>query len=338
VCWSKETPYEIRMVHRVYASQVLHQHLQQQQLLQGGIDGAGVAPTSAALQPLTPLATSILEGIAVLDDWGAWEWNLRFVAVLTAGALWLVRRALGKKRGVDWYAFVHAVLTATGSLACVYLDVASSESFEPHVPEPLRSCRCSGPLTSLHRILPAITMGYSLFDFLDGITISVDFALHGSATLFVMAFYCEIGAPHFITPMLLMEVSTVFLTVVRADFFTERMAMANQLLFALNFFLFRLVVVPLVWLKHIVVMAEERTSDTFRECFPPYFFPVSLVFGVFFHLLNAYWFVKIAKKARRKITGIEPVKADNDIYDRDVVNGSAEKRLQENNDKARKAD
>lgn len=62
------------------------------------------------------------------------------------------------------------------------------------------------PLTSLHRILPAITMGYSVFDMLDGFHLRLDFLLHGGATFLVMALFVQNDVPHLVTSMLLMEV------------------------------------------------------------------------------------------------------------------------------------
>jgi len=283
------------------ASEFLSQQRQQR------LDGTGGGA-------MTPLTESILTHIELLDGWGAWEWNLRYVAAAAAVLFWLVRSTMRKKRGVDWYALLHALITASGSLACVYLDAVASEALTGE-PEPARSCRCHGPLTSLHRILPAVTMGYALFDLIDGFTISVDFALHGLATFFLMAYFTEHDLPQFITPMLLMEVSTLFLTVVRADFFSPTMAMANQLLFALNFFLFRLVVCPLIWLKIILVLYQEQSGGQSSSCLPSHFGVVVLLFGTFFHVLNGYWFVKIVKKARRKMAGIEGVQANNDFVD-----------------------
>ena len=75
--------------------------------------------------------------------------------------------------------------------------------------EPLRSVTCQGPLTSLHRIIPMITMGYSVLDLLDGVSLGVDFLAHGAATLTIMGFFIYKDIPHVIVPMLLMEVCLV---------------------------------------------------------------------------------------------------------------------------------
>jgi hypothetical protein len=271
-----------------------------------------------------PVTTGILSCISILDQYGAWTWNLRVVGLVTVLGLWCVRAALQKKRGIDWYAFLHALVSGLGSMACVYLDVFAAETLTG-TSEPLRSCQCEGPLTSLHRILPAITMGYSMFDLLDGFTISIDFALHGLSTLSVMAFFCEHNAPHIIAPMLLMEVSTIPLTLVRADFVSPSVTAMIQASFAILFFIFRVVFVPSVWFKLMTTMNEQRSLPVYQACFPPYFMPFAFGFGMIFHCLNAFWFIKIVKKIRRKMLGIEGVQANNKLDEREHQNGHQKK-------------
>jgi hypothetical protein len=250
-----------------------------------------------------------------LDDNGAWEWNLNYVAICTTIILGCIRLVFKKYRGIDWYAFIHAVISASGSLACLYLNAISSSQISP-IAEPLRSIQCYGPLTSLHRILPAITMGYSIFDFLDGLTISVDFVLHGFVTFSVMYTFIHIfHAPHIMSPMLFMEGSTVFLTIVKADFFPSSIVLLNQMCFTFAFFLCRLVVVPIFWLQLIMTMYEHRNEPQFQKCFPSYFLLSSFMFGMFYNVLNTYWFFKIIRKARRKILGIEKPTENNDLSD-----------------------
>ena len=68
--------------------------------------------------------------------------------------------------------------------------------------------QCGGPMTSLHRILPAITLGYSVTDLINGFAIGKpDFILHGFATCAVMLIFCELNVPHTIVQMLVMEVN-----------------------------------------------------------------------------------------------------------------------------------
>lgn len=260
------------------------------------------------------LTRSLLGVISNLDNYGARTWNLRYVAVATTIVLGGVRVVFQKKRGIDWYAFLHAIVSASGSLACLYLDVMASKRLTGFS-EPFRSVQCHGPLTSLHRILPAITMGYSIFDLIDGLTISVDFALHGAATLAVMTLFVEIGAPHIMAPMLFMEGSTVFLTMVKADFVPDRLAMLNQACFVFSFFVCRIVVVPSFWANLMLIMWQNKSEPSFQDCFPSYFIHACFLFGMFYNLLNGYWFTKIVKKARRRILGIEKHNEQNDLAD-----------------------
>ena len=260
------------------------------------------------------LSIHLLHGISHLDRWGAWTWNLRHVAIVTALTLGAVRLYCQKYRGIDWYAFIHALVSSSGSFACLYLNFVASQQLTG-MPEPLRSIQCHGPLTSLHRILPAITMGYSIFDFLDGLTISIDFVVHGVVTFAVMAFFVEINGPHIMAPMLFMEGSTIFLTIVKADFFPDIMVVLNQASFVVSFFLCRLVVVPYFWVHLIRQMYDHRNDPRFQNCFPAYFMYACFIFGMFYNMLNTYWFVKIVRKARRRLLGIEKPTEKNDLAD-----------------------
>jgi hypothetical protein len=141
---------------------------------------------------LDPLSSWLLHAIdKYLDSLGAWTWNTRAIAIGSALLLLGVRLVLKKRGGVDWYALIHAIITGGGSILCVYLDFQATPVLTG-LHEPARSLQCYGPLTSLHRLLPAITMGYSIFDLIDGIFLGPDFLLHGFATLIVFSFYVEV--------------------------------------------------------------------------------------------------------------------------------------------------
>lgn len=257
---------------------------------------------------------TLLSWIAILDSrYGAQEWSLHLVAVTTAIFLLVIRLVLHKKRGVDWYALIHALVSGWASLAIVYLNFFAAEKMTG-VPEPLRSVVCQGPLTSLHRILPAITMGYALFDLLDGFTLGPDFILHGAATFCMMAFFVEQEMSEVVAPFLIMEVSTIFLTTVRADFFTPTITMITQALFVLNFFMFRIILTPIMWLELVWTMHNTQRRGTEESCLDSSFWPV-LVGGLLFHMLNGFWFFKIVKKVRRKMSGKEGIQSNNELKD-----------------------
>mmetsp|Transcript_2991 Transcript_2991/g.4017 ORF Transcript_2991/g.4017 Transcript_2991/m.4017 type:complete len:272 (-) Transcript_2991:266-1081(-) len=260
------------------------------------------------------MSRQVLGFIAILDKSGLATVNLNVVGAVTFFILLGIRFTLKKYRGVDWYAFLHAIVSGSGSLLAVYLDANAAYALTG-LGEPLRSCMCHGPLTSLHRILPAITMGYSLLDLLDGLGLGIDFALHGIFTFSVMIVFIQLNAPHVVTPFLLMEVSTINLTLVRADFFSDTVALVNQACFAFLFFLFRIVVCPYLWAKLCWTMYEERNNEVYQNCFSPYVLPITFVFGAFFHILNSFWFYKILRKIKRKASGSEGIKANNDLVE-----------------------
>jgi hypothetical protein len=277
-------------------------------------------------EELGPLTRSIISFCVVLDDAGAWTWNLRIVAVITAIILGGIRIAFGNKRGVNWISLLHALVTAVGSLACVYLDFQASVTLTGTA-EPLRSLQCHGPLTSLHRILPAITVGYAVFDILDGFRISTDFLLHGLATISVTGYFCEIGGPQIVVGMLLMEVSTLFLTLVKADFMSVTMMIYNQAAFVLSFFMFRVVLCPYIWFLQVYGMWTLSSTEEYKSCRPRHMLGFTLVSGLFFHVLNAYWFIKIVKKVLRKMRGEEKVDAKNDLSKGDHLDPGRKKKL-----------
>jgi uncharacterized membrane protein len=163
-----------------------------------------------------------------------------------------------------------------------------------------------------------ITMAYSVLDLLDGFALGIDFIAHGAATLTIMGYFIYHDIPHVVVPMLLMEFSTIFLTVVRADFFPDYVSLLNQLSFVFFFWLFRIVLVPIIWYNLIRVIASQQGTAEYQSCFPTHFFGVVFVFGSFFHLLNGYWMNKILRKLHRKMTRKEGIKQNNEL-------GSSEK-------------
>ncbi len=77
---------------------------------------------------IDPLSAKILSWTAKLDDLGARDWNLYAIALVTTIVLFLVKLTLGKRLGIDWLAFVHALVTGIGGMFCVYLDFRAAEA------------------------------------------------------------------------------------------------------------------------------------------------------------------------------------------------------------------
>lgn len=131
----------------------------------------------AAVQQLQgTISGFILDCVEYMDtQWGAAEWTTRQVAVGTVIVLGMIRAMCHEAYGVNWYSLVHAAVTGYGSAMAVWLSVFAAVPLTGTA-EPLRSIvGCGGPLTSLHRIVPAITMGYGIFDILDGVGHGLDF-------------------------------------------------------------------------------------------------------------------------------------------------------------------
>ena len=137
------------------------------------------------IRPPPSLDTSLVEegsvsaGILHLVHWmdeygGAAEWGTRQVGMVTVVVLGIIRFTCKDAYGVTWYQFVHAIVSGYLSFLAVWLNFFEAETLTG-TSEPLRSFLCQGPLTSLHRILPAITMGFGFFDILDGIGHGFDF-------------------------------------------------------------------------------------------------------------------------------------------------------------------
>ena len=121
------------------------------------------------------LAGSILSFVAYLDsEWSSSEWEPRKVAIVTALVLGVIRIGCGDAYGVSWYSFSHGVVSGYLSAMAVWLSIFAAVPLTG-MSEPLRSITCQGPLTSMHRFVPAITMGYGLFDIFDGFSHGIDF-------------------------------------------------------------------------------------------------------------------------------------------------------------------
>ena len=63
-----------------------------------------------------PISIFLLQFISnYLDRYNAMEWNLTYVAITTTVVLGMIRIVFQKYYGIDWYAFLHAILSSTGS-------------------------------------------------------------------------------------------------------------------------------------------------------------------------------------------------------------------------------
>jgi len=246
------------------------------------------------------MGDKILSVVSHLDSIGVTTLHYRQVAVISAIFFLTMRYFIvSPKEGLHWHGLLHSVLSTTGAITCLYLDFYVADPTEP-----VRMVRCMGPLTNLHRTLPALSIGYALCDILDSLALGGDFLVHGLAFGTVMMIICELDLQHTITQMLLMEVSTIFLNLLHLDTFGPGFKMVMQIFFLISFSTIRLVIVPYLWGLFVYTFYRESASGA-QTCFPHYFMYIVLLFGIFFHGLNAFWFVKIVKKVIRKLKGTE---------------------------------
>jgi len=243
-----------------------------------------------------------------------WAQSSRVIGVATAVVLYLIHKAVKKTFGVNWGSFVHACVVGSFSFVAVWLNVYAAESLTGTT-EPLGAILCQGPLTTFHSIVPAITMGFGVFDLAEGIGMAkTDFILHGVATFSIMAYFCEYGVPEIIVPMLLMEISTINLVFMGASpYMSEGMCFVNIAIFTVNFTIFRMFVCPYLWWGIFTATWDNRDNPVSQACLPWHFTYVVFVFGMFFNGLNTFWFVLIFKKMIRKFTGTENWKVRNHV-------------------------
>jgi hypothetical protein len=102
---------------------------------------------------------------------GAQEWaqQSRLVGLASCITLFIISKAVGKKFGVNWCSWFHACVVGSMSFVAVWLNVYAAESLTGTT-EPLGAILCQGPLTTFHSIVPAITMGFGVFDLSEGIS------------------------------------------------------------------------------------------------------------------------------------------------------------------------
>jgi len=248
----------------------------------------------------------MLDTIQWIDDTlGLADYTSRQIAIITAVILGILLITLHEKGGIRWYSLIHAIISGYLSLLCVWTSYYYSPS----------SSLCDGPLTVLHRITPAITMGYGIFDIFEATTksLSKDFLLHGIATFGVMAYFCENDIPEIVLPFLLMEISTVHLVFMKSTYLSEKSVAANMGLFVLTFFFYRLMICPYLWWGIIKTLFFDEVDAAAISCLPPNFKYFWLLFGIIFNGLNGYWGVKIILKVLRKINGKEKMKEGNSL-------------------------
>jgi len=109
---------------------------------------------------------------------------------------------------------------------------------------------------------------------------------------------------HFRFPYLLsinaIKVSTIFLALMYAEFLTPTTQLIIQGLFAVSFFICRILLSPYIYYEIITIIYSN-----IGDCFPRYLFYITMLSALFFHSLNVFWFLKIIKKIKRELVSKE---------------------------------
>lgn len=263
------------------------------------------------------IAAKFLALIQYTDELtGAEEWatSSAKIGVASVIVLTIIHKIVGKAFTVNWCSLFHACVVGFMSFVASYLNFYAAEALTGTT-EPLGGVLCQGPLTTWHSIVPAITMGYGIFDLKEGILMGKpDFIMHGIATLTIMSYFCYYGVPEIIMPMLMMEISTINLVFMGATaIMSVRGAIVNIAVFALMFTIFRMFVCPKFWWDIWVATWEHRNNPVSQACLPWHFTYVVFIFGMFFNCLNTFWMKKIIQKVMRKLSGEEKWKTKNHV-------------------------
>jgi cytochrome bd-type quinol oxidase subunit 1 len=100
------------------------------------------------MSELDSVSRVILSLISQLDRVGAETWNLNHVAMVTTATILIIRGRLGQLHGIDWYAFMHALITGVGSILCLYLDVFAYDTLREGTYKRSHTTLCLCLLTS----------------------------------------------------------------------------------------------------------------------------------------------------------------------------------------------
>jgi len=210
----------------------------------------------------------------------------------TSSVLFLtIRYQSGRKYKIDWESLVHALITGIGGSICLYLDLNVLPGFN--------NVRCHAP-TSLHRVLPAITQGYAICDILNGLQCGGAFLAHGIATLLLTSLFTIFGVGHVLGPMLVCEVSTILLSIVRNNFFTPLQTKMTEWSFFIAFLLCRIIILPYLSVDLLILMWKEQ-KDQGIVCDSKYMWYVTVSNILFFNGLNCFWFAKILRRIPKKM-------------------------------------
>lgn len=222
---------------------------------------------------------------------------------------WLaLRKLLPDRSDVHVVPLLHSMVQSVGALYILYAEHLADP------PEPLRSIRCAGPLTLAHTAMPAILLGYAASDLAEGLSTGAkDYVVHGLLMGTLVGMVCHMGLQHTIACCLVMEVSTVFLSLRQARWATPGLSLMFDMLFVTTFLFTRIVYMPMMWAtwlltyhgawqtRHQALAAGAIQGDRNHCLLPEALWYIAVPGGVTFHALNGYWATFILRKTVKRL-------------------------------------
>ena len=190
---------------------------------------------------------------------------------------------------------IHSIVAGMGSFYVIWFQTPVELS------QPSASFLCKFNTASrLATIIPRISIGYAIHDTLHGIQQGdVPFVLHGLG-LFSVLLYMEYRS--FITLAvypLLMEISTIFLTLRALQYKKQIINDLFDLLFAGTFLYIRFVVMTIYMMKYIY-MGTHTDPSAWGSCMSFTTVKIAMFFYTFFMCLNIFWSRILLRKMKRR--------------------------------------
>eukprot|EP01084_Bolivina_argentea_P171427 296994_1 len=150
-------------------------------------------------------------------------------------------------------------------------------------------------------IIFSISYGYFVWDVYISFTVEhpIDFKIHALFCTLVYSF--ATFTPYLHRPaviVLLFEISTIFLHLssIATSLKKQGCAVISKLLFAITFFIFRIIIGSFVTYELWAIFVFESVDVDHKDV-PAWFYNTILLINLLFHCLNIYWFCYIVKTA-----------------------------------------
>ncbi len=217
-------------------------------------------------------------GLRRSGEYSLWENGLFMVPILSA----LLFQAMPDYHHSSFSApLIHSTVTGLGG---AYLYLTRDQPFWKRVAE---SSDAEG---WLEVVLPLMTMGYGVYEFLDSVkNRSIPFGLHSSGLIFFTGLFASVGKIHLLSDVLVLELSSIFLSL-------KDMDVLFRYGFAASFLLIRLGIFAPAYVNYLRALWNgESKHDSFTN-------KAVAAGGLLFNGLNVYWSALILRKIYLQFT------------------------------------